>query len=172
PEFDARFRQYWTAYWDIMNRRGITEELAKVEMRRRLTLIGAMMLRLGEADGMVCGTVGLFSNHLRYVEEVIGKRPGASVYAAMNFIVLPERTLALVDTHVNENPTAEEIANITIMAAEEMKRLNLEPKAALLSHSNFGSSSSASAVKQREALEILRREAPWLEVDGEMHSDV
>lgn len=172
PEFDARFRQYWTAYWDIMNRRGITEELAKVEMRRRLTLIGAMMIRLGEADGMVCGTVGLFSNHLRYVDEVIGKRQGAAVYAAMNFIVLPERTVALVDTHVNENPSAAEIANITIMAAEEMKRLNLEPKAALLSHSNFGSHSSTSAVKQREALEILRREAPWLEVDGEMHADV
>ena len=172
PDFDARFRQYWTAYWDIMNRRGVTEELAKVEMRRRLTLIGAMMISMGEADGMVCGTVGLFSNHLRYVDEVIGKRQGAAVYAAMNFIVLPERTVALVDTHVNENPTAAEIANITIMAAEEMKRLNLEPKAALLSHSNFGSSTSASAVKQREALEILRREAPWLEVDGEMHADV
>ncbi|GAA5233855.1 NADP-dependent malic enzyme [Verticiella sediminum] len=172
PEFDQRFRQYWTAYWEIMNRRGITQDLAKVEMRRRLTLIGAMMIRLGEADGMICGTVGLFGNHLRYIDEVIGKREGAKVYAAMNFLVLPERTIAMVDTHVNEDPSAEEIANITIMAAEEMKRLNLEPKAALLSHSNFGSHNSASAVKQREALEILRREAPWLEVDGEMHGDI
>ncbi|MCK9511695.1 MAG: NADP-dependent malic enzyme [Pigmentiphaga sp.] len=172
PEFDARFRQYWSAYWEIMNRRGITEDLAKVEMRRRLTLIGAMMLHLGQADAMICGTVGLFANHLRYIDEVIGRREGAKTYAAMNFLVLPERTVAMVDTHVNENPTAEEVANITIMAAEEMKRLNLEPKAALLSHSNFGSSDSPSAVKQREALAILRREAPWLEVDGEMHGDV
>ncbi len=172
PEFDSRFRQYWTAYWEIMNRRGITEDLAKVEMRRRLTLIGAMMIRLGEADGMICGTVGLFANHLRYIDEVIGKREGAKAYAAMNFLVLPERTVAVVDTHVNENPSAEEIANITIMAAEEMKRLDLEPKVALLSHSNFGSHNSASAVKQRQALEILRAEAPWLEVDGEMHGDI
>ncbi|MGE4338932.1 MAG: NADP-dependent malic enzyme [Pigmentiphaga sp.] len=172
PEFDARFRQYWSAYLEIMNRRGITEDLAKVEMRRRLTLIGAMMLHLGQADAMICGTVGLFANHLRYIDEVIGRREGAKAYAAMNFLVLPERTVAMVDTHVNENPTAEEIANITLMAAEEMKRLNLEPKAALLSHSNFGSSDSPSAVKQREALAILRREAPWLEVDGEMHGDV
>ncbi len=172
PEFDARFRKYWTSYWEIMNRRGITEELAKVEMRRRLTLIGAMMIHLGEADAMICGTVGLFNNHLRYIDEVIGRREGARAYAAMNFLVLPERTIALVDTHVNDNPSAEEIANITIMAAEEMKRLNLEPKAALLSHSNFGSGNSPSAVKQREALAILRREAPWLEVDGEMHGDV
>ncbi len=172
PDFDSRFRQYWTAYWEIMNRRGVTEALAKVEMRRRLTLIGAMMIHMGEADGMVCGTVGLFANHLRYVNEVIGRREGAEVFAAMNFLVLPERTVAVVDTHVNENPTAAEIANITIMAAEEMKRLNLEPKAALLSHSNFGSNDSPSSVKQRQALEIIRRDAPWLEVDGEMHADV
>src|SRR5690606_29228595 len=117
-------------------------------------------------------TVGLFANHLRYIDEVIGRREGAQVYAAMNFLVLPERTLAIVDTHVNDNPTAEEIANITIMAAEEVKRLNLEPKVALLSHSNFGSSSSPSAIKQREALAIVRREAPWIEIDGEMHGDV
>ncbi|QEI05226.1 NADP-dependent malic enzyme [Pigmentiphaga aceris] len=171
PEHDERFKTYWTTYWNKSARHGVTAEYAKIEMRRRLTLIGAMMVDLGDADGMICGTVGFYHKHVKFIDQVIGRRPGASVYAAMNFLVLANRTVVLVDTHVNENPTAAQIAEITIMAAEEMKRLGVEPKAALLSHSNFGTSDAPSALKQREALAILRETAPWLEVDGEMHGD-
>ncbi|MBV7500037.1 MULTISPECIES: NADP-dependent malic enzyme [Achromobacter] len=171
PEYDERFHQYWTTYWELMSRRGITKEMARVEMRRRLTLIGAMMVHLGDADGMVCGTVGAYHDHLRFVDEVIGRRPGHNVYAAMNILLLDERTVVLVDTHVNDEPTAEQIAEFTIMAAQEMARMNLAPKVALLSRSNFGSGSSASGEKMRRALELVREAAPELEIDGEMHGD-
>ncbi|MFJ1301010.1 NADP-dependent malic enzyme [Pseudomonadota bacterium AL_CKDN230030165-1A_HGKHYDSX7] len=171
PEYDERFHQYWTTYWELMCRRGITKEMARVEMRRRLTLIGAMMVRLGDADGMVCGAVGAYHDHLRFIDEVIGMRPGAKTYAAMNILLLNERTVALVDTHVNDDPTAEQIAEISIAAAEEMQRLNLAPKVALLSRSNFGTGSSASGAKMRAALELVRAQAPELEIDGEMHGD-
>ncbi|WP_395011689.1 phosphate acyltransferase, partial [Undibacterium sp.] len=135
------------------------------------TLIGAMMIHKGDADGMICGTYGTTDIHLRYIDQVLGKRQGVNVYAAMNGLVLPDRQLVLVDTHINENPTAEQIAEITILAAEEMRRFGLQPKAALLSHSNFGSSNSESAKKMRSALAIVQRDAPDLEVDGEMHGD-
>jgi len=171
PDYDERFHRYWTTYWSLMCRRGITKEMARVEMRRRLTLIGAMMVHLGDADGMVCGTVGGYGDHLRFVDEVIGKGPGVKTYAAMNIVLLPERTLALVDTHINDNPSAEQIAEYTLLAAEEMRRLNLAPKVALLSRSNFGSGSSTSGEKMREALALIRAAAPDLEVDGEMHGD-
>ncbi|QVQ26536.1 NADP-dependent malic enzyme [Achromobacter deleyi] len=171
PEYDERFHQYWTTYWELMCRRGITKEMARVEMRRRLTLIGAMMLHLGDADGMVCGTVGAYHDHLRFVDEVIGRRPGHNVYAAMNILLLNERTVVLVDTHVNDEPTAEQIAEFTVMAAQEMARMNLAPKVALLSRSNFGSGSSASGAKMRRALELVRQIDPDLEIDGEMHGD-
>ena len=171
PEYDERFHQYWTTYWELMSRRGITKEMARVEMRRRLTLIGAMMVHLGDADGMVCGTVGAYHDHLRFVDEVIGRRPGHNVYAAMNILLLNERTVVLVDTHVNDEPTAEQIAEFTVMAAQEMARMNLAPKVALLSRSNFGSGSSASGAKMRHALELVREAAPELEIDGEMHGD-
>ncbi|MGB6104054.1 MAG: NADP-dependent malic enzyme, partial [Pusillimonas sp.] len=171
PEYDERFHQYWTTYWELRCRHGVTKEMARVEMRRRLTLIGAMMVRLGDADGMICGTVSGYHEHLRFVDEVIGKKPGAQTYAAMNVLLLDERTVALVDTHVNDNPTAEQIAEFTIAAAEEMKWLNLTPKAALLSRSNFGSGSSLSGDKMRRATELVIEQAPDLEVDGEMHGD-
>ncbi|WP_454675183.1 NADP-dependent malic enzyme [Achromobacter pestifer] len=171
PEYDERFHQYWTTYWELMCRRGITKEMARVEMRRRLTLIGAMMVHLGDADGMVCGTVGAYHDHLRFVDEVIGRRPGHNVYAAMNILLLNERTVVLVDTHVNDEPTAEQIAEFTVMAAQEMARMNLAPKVALLSRSNFGSGSSASGAKMRRALELVREAAPEIEIDGEMHGD-
>ena len=171
PEYDERFHQYWTTYWELMCRRGITKEMARVEMRRRLTLIGAMMVHLGDADGMVCGTVGAYHDHLRFVDEVIGRRPGHNVYAAMNILLLNERTVVLVDTHVNDEPSAEQIAEFTVMAAQEMARMNLAPKVALLSRSNFGSGSSASGAKMRRALELVRQVAPDLEIDGEMHGD-
>ena len=149
-------------------------------MRRRLTLIAAMLLRSGEVDGMLCGTWGTTHAHLHYIDQVIGARPGGSpsteqdvrIYACMNGLMLPGRQVFLVDTHVNADPSAEELAEITALAAEEMRRFGVEPKAALLSHSNFGSSDNPSAVKMRRALALLRQQAPWLEVDGEMHGDV
>jgi len=171
PEHDERFHQYWTTYWEMMCRRGITKEMARVEMRRRLTLIGAMMVRLGDADGMICGTVGSYGNHLRFIDEVLGLEPGARTYAAMNILLLDERTIALADTHVNDNPDAAQIAEITLLAAEEMRRLNIEPKVALLSRSNFGTGSSSSGEKMRAALDLVRERDPGLEIDGEMHGD-
>jgi malate dehydrogenase (oxaloacetate-decarboxylating)(NADP+) len=171
PEHDERFHQYWTHYWELMCRRGITKEMARVEMRRRLTLIGAMMVHMGDADGMICGTVGTYGNHLRFIDEVLGQQPNARTYAAMNILLLNERTIALADTHVNDNPDAAQIAEITLMAAEEMRRLNIEPKVALLSRSNFGTGSSSSGQKMRDALAIVHERDPNLEADGEMHGD-
>src|SRR5690606_5881547 len=163
PDYDERFHQYWTTYWDIMSRRGITKEMARVEMRRRLTLIGAMMVHLGDADGMICGTVGRYHDHLQFIDEVIGRKPDAGCYAAMNILLLNERMVALVDTHVNDNPSAEQIAEFTVAAAREMQALNLVPKIAMLSRSNFGSASASSGSKMREALELVRAADPELE---------
>ncbi len=171
PERDDRYRSYWETFLSMTRRKGVTEQWAKLEMRRRHTLIGSMAIHKGDADGMICGTYGNTDLHLHYIDMILGKRPGVNTYAAMNALVLQDRQMVLVDTHVNENPTAEQIAEITIMAADEMKRFGLHPRAALLSHSNFGSSNSESAVKMREALAIIRERAPDLEVDGEMHGD-
>ena len=170
-EDDHRYRDYWQTYHQIMERRGVTEQLAKIEMRRRLTLIGAMLLHKGEVDGMICGTWGTTAWHLGFVDQVIGKRAGVKTFACMNGLLLPGRQVFLVDTHVNADPSAAQLAEITVMAAEELKRFGIEPKAALLSHSNFGSSELPSAVKMREALALVREQAPWLTVDGEMHGD-
>jgi malate dehydrogenase (oxaloacetate-decarboxylating)(NADP+) len=170
-ENDHRYRDYWQTYHRMTERKGVTAQLAKIEMRRRLTLIGAMLLKTGEVDGMLCGTWGTTALHLHYLDQVIGKREGTKTYACMNGLILPGRQIMLVDTHVNYDPTAEQLAEITVMAAEEMMRFGLQPKAALLSHSNYGSSNQPSAVKMREALALLQQQAPWLEVDGEMHGD-
>ena len=170
-ENDHRYRNYWQKYHQMTARKGVTAQLAKIEMRRRLTLIGAMLLETGEVDGMLCGTWGSTQLHLHYIDQVIGLRPGAKTYACMNGLILPGRQVMLVDTHVNYDPTAAQLAEITVMAAEEMLRFGLRPKAALLSHSNFGSSNQPSAVKMRDALALLQAQAPWLEVDGEMHGD-
>jgi malate dehydrogenase (oxaloacetate-decarboxylating)(NADP+) len=156
----------------MLERKGVTEQYAKLEMRRRHTLIGSMMIHFGEADGMVCGTFGSHSLHLHYVDQILGRQPGINTYAAMNLLMLPNRSVALVDTHVNPDPTAEEIAEITLMAADEMRRIGLEPRVALLSHSNFGGSNEASAAKMREALGMIRERRPELNIDGEMHGDV
>ena len=171
PEYDERYKDYWRTYHDLTKRKGVTEAYAKIEMRRRNTLIGSMLIHKDNADGMICGTFGTHSLHLHYVNQVLGLRSGCNTYGAMNGLMLPNRQVFLVDTHVNYDPTAEQVAEITLMAAEEMIRLGVQPKAALLSHSNFGSSNQPSAVKMREALQILRDIAPWLEVDGEMHGD-
>ena len=171
PDFDERYRDYWQTYHQMVMRKGVTEDLARLAMRRRHTLIGAMMIHKGDADGMICGTYGTTEVHLQYIDQVLGKRAGSNVYAALNFIITQERQLAMVDTHVNENPTAEELAEITIMAADELERLGITPRVALLSHSNFGTSNSASAKKMRAALGLIQQKAPGLEVDGEMHGD-
>ncbi len=179
-EQDHRYHDFWQTYHRMTERQGVTVQAAKIEMRRRLTLIGSMLLHKGDVDGMICGTWGTTGLHLHYIDQVIGKRPGGAdsteqdvpVYACMNGLLLPDRQLFLVDTHVNYDPTAEELAEITVMAAEEMMRFGIVPKAALLSHSNFGSSNQPSALKMRRVLDLLRVQAPWLEVDGEMHGDV
>ncbi len=171
-EQDHRYRDFWQTYHRMTERQGVTAQGAKIEMRRRLTLIGAMLLHKGDVDGMICGTWGTTTMHLPYVDQVIGRRPGVNTYACMNGLLLPDRQLFLVDTHVNYDPTAQQLAEITTLAAEEMMRFGIRPKAALLSHSNFGSSNQPSAIKMRQTLDLLKVQTPWLEVDGEMHGDV
>jgi len=171
PEWDERYRDYWQAYFKLTARRGVSEQYAKIEMRRRLTLIGAMMMHKGHADGMICGTFGTHSLHLHYVEQVIGRRAGVKHLYAMNVLMLPTRTVFICDTYVNPDPTPEQIAEMTILAAEEMRRFGVVPKVALLSHSSFGTSCEPSAVKMRTALALITAQAPDLEVEGEMHGD-
>ena len=171
-EDDHRYRDFWQTYHRMQERKGITVQMAKIEMRRRLSLIGTMLLHKGDVDGLICGTWGTNATHLPYVEQVIGKRPGVNTFACMNGLLLPNRQVFLVDTHVNYDPTAEQLAEITVMAAQEMKRFGVRPKVALLSHSNFGTSNEPSAVKMRDTLALLQKNAPWLEVDGEMHGDI
>jgi malate dehydrogenase (oxaloacetate-decarboxylating)(NADP+) len=171
-EQDHRYRDFWQTYHRLMERRGVTVQIAKIEMRRRLTLIAGMLLFKGDVDGLICGTWGTTALHLDYLDQVIGKRPGVCTYACMNGLMLPHRQVFLVDTHVNDDPSAEQLAEITTLAAEEIMRFGIKPKAALLSHSNFGSSNLPSALKMRRTLALLRAQAPWLEADGEMHGDV
>ena len=171
PESDPRYREYWSEYHRMMQRRGITPESAKRDMRRHNTLIAAMLVHMGAADAMLCGTVSQPLRHLRYIDEVIGHRPGVNVYAAMNILMLPKHILFICDTHVNLDPSAEQVAEMTLLAAEEVRRFGLTPKVALLSHSNFGSHGDASARKMSRARELLENIAPDLEVEGEMHGD-
>lgn len=171
PENDPRYRDFWQTYLGLTERKGVTASFAKLEMRRRNTLIGSIMIIKGMADGMICGTVSNSATHLKYIDEVVGHEPGAKVYGAMSGLILPGRQVFLVDTHINIDPTAEELAELTLMAASEMRKLGLAPKVALLSHSNFGSSNAPSAVKMREVLAIIQKADPTLEVDGEMHGD-
>jgi malate dehydrogenase (oxaloacetate-decarboxylating)(NADP+) len=171
PEQDPRHREFWMEYHRLMMRRGVTAQYAKLEMRRRTTLIASMLVRKGAADGMICGTISTAARHLQYIDQVIGKRGGATTYAAMNALILPDRQLFIVDTHINLDPTAEQLAEITLHAAEVMRRFRVEPKVALLSHSNFGSHDDASATKMRNVLALLRAREPELQVDGEMHGD-
>ncbi len=171
PESDPRYTELCGEYQRLMAREGVTPEIAKAELRRDTTLIGAMLLRRGDGDALICGTYGQYEAHLAHIENVIGRSSHAPLMAAMNLIMLQRRTLAITDTYVNEEPDAESLAHITLMAAEELKRFGITPKVALLSHSNFGSKQSRSARKMREARDQLRVLAPDLEVDGEMHGD-
>ncbi|MBC7782044.1 MAG: NADP-dependent malic enzyme [Proteobacteria bacterium] len=170
-ESDPRYREYWQLYHQVMERRGVSIEYAKLEMRRRNTLIGATLVRQGEADAMLCGTVGAHPYHLRYIDRMIGLKPGANIYAGMNALLLPRHTLFIADTYVNYDPSADQLVEIAVMAADEVRRFGMVPKVALLSHSSFGSVDSPSSLKMRDVLVKLGRVAPGLEVDGEMHGD-
>jgi malate dehydrogenase (oxaloacetate-decarboxylating)(NADP+) len=171
PEHDQRYRDYWQEYYRLTQRRGVSQHYAKIEMRRRLTLIGAMMLHRGEADGMLCGTFGTHGLHLHYIDQVIGLRPGVGHFYAMNVLLLPKRTVFMCDTYVNYDPSAEQIAEMTLLASEEIRRFGITPKVALLSHSSFGTSDAPSAQKMRRALGLIQNVAPELEIEGEMHGD-
>ena len=170
PEFDPRYRDYWEEYYRLTERKGVSQD-AKIEMRRRNTLIGAMMIHRGDADGMICGTFGTLDLHLRYIDQVIGRRAGVNHYYAMNALMLPKRTVFICDTYVNFDPSAEQIAEMTVLAAEEIRRFGITPKIALLSHSSFGTGDTPTARKMRAALALLEKVAPELEIEGEMHGD-
>jgi malate dehydrogenase (oxaloacetate-decarboxylating)(NADP+) len=172
PNNDPRYREYWTEYHRLTKRKGISAELAKLDMRRRPTLIGAMMLHMGDADAMLCGIFGQYSRHLRLIDQVIGRRSGVKQYSAMNTLLLPKGTVFICDTYVTFDPTAEQIAESTVLAAEEIRRFGVTPKAALLSHSSFGGSDSVTAQKMRRALELVMQLDPTLEVEGEMQGDM
>jgi malate dehydrogenase (oxaloacetate-decarboxylating)(NADP+) len=154
-----------------MRRRGVTPDDARTHVRQSTTLIGAMLLRRGEGDALLCGTYGRHKDHLRHINNVIGLERGAAIFAAMNVLLLPKQTLFVCDTYVNEDPSAEQLAAIAVMAAEEVRRFGITPKVALLSHSNFGTDDSASALKMSRARELIEQRAPELEVEGEMHGD-
>ncbi|MBA4093865.1 MAG: NADP-dependent malic enzyme [Candidatus Accumulibacter sp.] len=171
PNSDERYKECWTSYHQQMKRHGVTIEIAKIRLRQDTTIIGAVLVKLGYADALICGVSGRFAHHLRQVEEIIGKAPGCTTLAAMNHLLLPGRALFLCDTHVNENPSAAQLAEIAHLAADTVRRFGLQPKVALLSHSNFGSAASASACKMAEATRLLHERAPELEADGEMHGD-
>ena len=171
PELDERYRDYWQEYYRLTERRGVSQAYAQIEMRRRHTLIGAMMLHLGDADGMLCGTFGTHELHRHYIDQVIGLRKGVRTYAAMNALMMPARTIFIADTYVNADPTAEQLAEITLLAAEEMRRFGIVPKVAFLSHSSFGSSTNPTAKKMQAALALVKLMDPDLECEGEMHGD-
>ncbi|MES2561464.1 MAG: NADP-dependent malic enzyme [Pseudomonadota bacterium] len=171
PASDPRYREYWSEYQRLAARRGVTPAIAKAEMRRIPTLIGAMLLRKGDADAMLCGLLGNYTRHLSFIDRVIGKAPAANHYAAMNMLLLPHRTVFITDTYVNFDPTAAMIAEATILAADEIRRFGLTPKVALLSHSSFGATDSSTSLKMREAFTQISKLAPDLECDGEMQGD-
>jgi malate dehydrogenase (oxaloacetate-decarboxylating)(NADP+) len=171
PEDDPRFKQYWETYHKLMGRRGMNQEASKAAVRRSNTTIAALMVRLGDADAMLCGLVGRFDGHLQHVRDIVGVKRGAPGFAALNALMLPKHTLFIADTYVNEDPSAEQLASIALMAAEEVQRFGLPPKVAFLSHSNFGSSERPSARKMRLARELFSKMAPEIECEGEMQGD-
>ncbi|PVE20260.1 NADP-dependent malic enzyme, partial [Microvirga sp. KLBC 81] len=168
---EAHLAELSEDYYQLRRRAGVARNTALAEMRRNNTLIGAMLLRHHETDGLLCGTCGSYGTHLKHVADVVGRKPGINTLAAMNVVMLPNQTVFITDTYINENPTAEEIAEITLLAADEVRRFGVTPRVALLSHSSFGSAQTASAVKMREALKLIQSQAPDLEVEGEMHGD-
>jgi len=171
PNNDPRYREYSAAYHRLAERKGVTPQIARLELRRRYTLIGAMLLHMRAADAMLCGVVGSYDGHLRFIDHVIGLSPGAKNYAAMNMLLLPHRTVFICDTYVNYDPTAEQIADMTVLAVDEIRRFGITPKVALLSHSSFGTAHTPTAAKMRRALQLIENLAPGLEVEGEMQGD-
>jgi malate dehydrogenase (oxaloacetate-decarboxylating)(NADP+) len=171
PEEDDRFRQYWEAYHRLNARNGVTPEVAKATLRRSNTTIGAMMVQLGDADGMLCGLVGRFDGHFDHVREIIGLREGARTFAAVNALMLDKHTLFIADTFVNDDPDAEQLAEIAALAAEEVARFGVTPKVAFLSHSMYGSSKRPSALKMRAARDLFLQRMPGVEADGELQGD-
>jgi malate dehydrogenase (oxaloacetate-decarboxylating)(NADP+) len=168
---DPRYKAAWQLYYQLMGRNGMSPEDAKEAVLRKPSLIGALLLQMGECDAMLCGTVGKYNAHLRHVEDVIGLRPDAPVFAAMNGLMLHNRTLFICDTYVNRDPSAEQLVEIARLAADSVRRFGLVPRVALVSHSNFGSDDSKSARKMRDARRLLAAREPGLEMDGEMHGD-
>ena len=171
PFFDDHYDEFWQAYHGLMERKGVSPDFARREIRRRATLYGALMVRLGYADGLICGTFGRHETHREYVQNVIGTRPGLDRYYAMNLLMLPGRTVFIGDTYVNYDPSAADLADMTLLAAEEIRNFGIQPKVALLSHSTFGTENTPTALKMREVLALLDGRAPELEVEGEMHGD-
>jgi malate dehydrogenase (oxaloacetate-decarboxylating)(NADP+) len=169
--FEANFESYWREYFRLMERKGVAADYAKREVRRRATLFGALMVHMGHADGLICGTFGRHDIHREYISNVIGMAPGVKHLSAMNLLMLPERTVFIADTYVNYDPSAEQIADMTLLAADEVRRFGVVPKVALLSHSSFGSENTPTSIKMREVLRLLNERAPQLEVEGEMHAD-
>jgi malate dehydrogenase (oxaloacetate-decarboxylating)(NADP+) len=171
PENDPRYNEYWKLYHQLMERRGVSPDAARTVLRTNTTVIGSLMLRRGEADAVICGTIGRYASHLKGVLDVIGLKPGVRIPAALSAVILSKGTYFLCDTYVSPNPTPYEIAEMTLLAAEEVRRFGIPPKVALVSHSNFGSHDDPEAEKMRAALSEILRRAPDLEVEGEMHAD-
>ncbi|HEY9346816.1 MAG TPA: phosphate acyltransferase, partial [Inquilinus sp.] len=171
PESDPRYTEYWRLYHQLLARRGVSPDVARTVVRTNSTVIAALMVQKQEADAMVCGSYGPYRPHLRDVLSVIGLAPGVTTPAALSALVLPRGTFFLADTYITPDPTPEQIAETTLLAAEEVRRLGIVPKVALLSHSNFGTMDGPSPVKMRHALSLIREQAPALEVEGEMHAD-
>jgi malate dehydrogenase (oxaloacetate-decarboxylating)(NADP+) len=171
PEDDPRYQQCWQAYHELGAREGVTPDVAKAAMRKFNTLIGAILVRLGEADGMICGMIGQYHTHLKFIEQVLGKADNVQNFAAMNLLMLPGRNLFICDTYVNETPTAEQLADMTMLASREIEKFGITPKVALLSNSNFGSAPSSSSQRMAAARKLIAERAPTLEIDGEMHGD-
>lgn len=170
-ESDPRFKEYWKEYFNIMKRRGITQEQAQRAVIGNTTVIGAIMVHRGEADALICGTIGEYHEHFSVIEKLFGYRDNVRAAGAMNALLLPSGNTFIADTYVNDDPSVEELTEITLLAAETVRRFGIEPKVALLSHSNYGSSDSKAACKMRQTLENIRKRAPGLEIDGEMHGD-
>ena len=171
PQDDPRFRDYWQLYHQLMERRGITPQIARVMVTTRTTVIAALSLARNECDAMICGLTGRYLSHLRHIEEIVGLQPGVRTPAAMTVLILNKGTLFITDTNVNIEPDAEDLAQIAILAAREVRTFGIEPKVALISHSNFGSFDDAGAQRMRDALARIRTQAPDLLVEGEMHAD-
>ena len=171
PEYDPRYRDYWSSYHEIMERRGVNPAIARTVLRTDFTVIGALMVKKGDADAMICGTVGQYKHHLKNVTDIIGLKPGVETPAAMNALILSAGNFFICDTQINPCPSVAQISEVALLAAQEVARFGIKPKVALLSHSNFGTHDDESALRMRAALAEIRAKAPDLEVDGEMHAD-